>query len=91
VIDLRRVTSIDERGVTMLMMEHGRLAGQGRELILAWLTPPVRRVLNRMGMNDIVVIRTTPLLPHTNSTLRAAATGNRPARCRTNGDPARAV
>ena len=57
VMDLRRVSLLDEVGVTMLLTEHGRLAGDGRQLILEVSTDPVSAVLDRMGINDIVTIR----------------------------------
>lgn len=60
VIDLRDVTAMDPVGVTMLMTEHGRLAGEGRELILDSPTCSVWRILYGMGMNDIVTIRRAP-------------------------------
>jgi len=61
VVDLRLVTSMDPAGVTMFLQEHGRLAGGRRTLVLDSPTGPVRRTLDQMGMNDIVVIR--PALP----------------------------
>lgn len=73
VIDLSSVTSIDSAGVTVLLQEHGRLAGGGRTLILEAPSPPAQEVLDRMGMNDIVTIR--PAAPAGRARLVVVADG----------------
>lgn len=57
VIDLATVSSIDEVGVTLLIVAHGALAGDGRELVLDSPIGAVSEMLDRMGMYDIVTIR----------------------------------
>jgi anti-anti-sigma factor len=64
VLDLSALGFADCAGLSAVLWAHKRLAGQGRELVLAAIQPPVRRLLDVTGLNTYLNASTleTPLV-----------------------------
>jgi anti-anti-sigma factor len=58
VLDLTKLRFCDSAGLAVLVKTHNRLSDGGRRLILAGPTPPVARVLELSGLNQIITTAT---------------------------------
>jgi anti-anti-sigma factor len=63
VLDLSALRFADCAGLSAVLWAHKHLAGQGRELVLAGIQPPVRRLLDVTGLGTYLHVSTleTPL------------------------------
>ncbi|KAF3463306.1 STAS domain-containing protein [Streptomyces sp. Tu 3180] len=59
VIDLRQVTFLDSSGINLLITAHQHTTQAGGRLRLAGPTPPVQRVLQLVGVDQLIDCRET--------------------------------
>ena len=56
IVDVSGMTFVDSTGMAVFLMAHKRLRNQGAELVLRGPTPPVRRVLQIVGLDRVLVL-----------------------------------
>lgn len=56
-LDLSALTFMDSTGARSLVRVHRRLESIGRRLVVVSLTPPVRRVIELLGLDELLDVR----------------------------------
>ncbi len=56
-LDLSALVFMDSTGARSLLRVHNRLTALGRRLVLVSPTPPVRRVIDLLGLDKLIVVQ----------------------------------